>query len=100
MTRSELRLLARQARDLKPLLHVGKAGLTDGVISQTRALLANHSLIKVRLPGDGREAVRAQAADLAARVPCELVNLTGCVAVYYLPPDVAEVNEDVTASRE
>jgi RNA-binding protein YhbY len=67
-----------RANRLKPAAAVGKAGLTEGVLAQLRTLLAQHDLVRVRLPR-GEEA-ESLAREIAARVPCELVARTGFVA--------------------
>ena len=42
--------------DLKPLILVGDAGLTESVLAEYESTLAHHELIKVRVRGGDREA--------------------------------------------
>ena len=42
------KLLEKAAHDLQPVVIVGGAGLTDGVVQMTAASLAAHELIKVK----------------------------------------------------
>jgi putative YhbY family RNA-binding protein len=51
--RSDLR---SQAHGLKPIVLIGEAGLSETVVKEIDAGLNAHSLIKVRVFGDDREA--------------------------------------------
>ena len=76
------RTLRGLAHDLEPVVHVGKAGLTDELVAQVARALDAHELIKVRvLVGKDekddlvREIERATGAAEAGRV--------GHVAILY-----------------
>jgi RNA-binding protein len=69
------RTLRGLAHDLEPVVHVGKAGLTDELVAQVACALDAHELIKVRvLVGKDekddlvREIERATGAAEAGRV--------------------------------
>lgn len=75
LTGKQKRTLRGLAHDLEPVVHVGKAGLTDELVGQVARALDAHELIKVRvLVGkDGKDALvaeleRATGAAEAGRV--------------------------------
>ena len=74
--------LTRKAHALQPVVHIGKAGLTDEVVQAVDKALEDHELIKVRFVQfkDERDAI--------ARMVCEkldttLVRVVGNIAIYY-----------------
>src|SRR3569833_1521436 len=73
------------AHDLKPLIRLGNAGLTEAVAAETARALHDHELIKVKGPGGDREARDAVFTDLAQRTASALVHRIGNVAVFYRP---------------
>jgi RNA-binding protein len=56
LTEKQRRHLKGLAHRLKPVILMGNAGLTDAVVAETHRALADHELIKVRLPGLERTA--------------------------------------------
>lgn len=66
-------------RPLRPMVLMGRTGLTD-------AVLAEIDRSKVRLSGD-REERRHLASQIASHVGAELVQLIGKVAVFYRPQE-------------
>jgi RNA-binding protein len=75
--------LRRLAHPLHPLVMLGQAGLTDGVVNELDRALADHELVKVSARV-GERAVRNEALDaLAARTSAELVQCVGHVGVFY-----------------
>ena len=54
LTSSQRKRLRGLAHDLKPLVHLGKAGLTDAALAQIDKELADHELIKVRFLESGQ----------------------------------------------
>ena len=82
LTNKQRRWLKGQAHSLEPFVHVGKGGLSAGVLDQAEAALARHELVKVRLIAD-REERGEQAAELAQRTGAELIGTIGRVAILY-----------------
>jgi RNA-binding protein len=76
--RKRLRALAHP---LEPIVHVGKSGLSEAVVSATVRALLDHELIKVRLHEP--EDKRAMAAELAARTGSGLCGLLGHTVILY-----------------
>lgn len=73
----QLRYLRGLGHHLKPLLQLGREGITDNVVNAANAVLAAHELIKVKI-GNGCLLERREAADaLAARTGSEIVQILG-----------------------
>jgi RNA-binding protein len=85
LTEKQRRHLKGLAHPLKPVILLGNAGLTDAVVAETSRALADHELIKVRLPGLDRLARDAALQTLAERTGSALVSRIGHVAVLFRP---------------
>ena len=85
LTDKQRRHLRGLAHDLKPLIRLGNAGLTEAVAAETARALHDHELIKVKGPGGDREARDALFTDLAQRTASTLVHRIGNIAVLYRP---------------
>jgi RNA-binding protein len=83
LSEKQRRHLRGLAHELKPVIRIGNAGLTDAVVSETARALHDHELIKVKVPGGDREARDALLADLARKTASALVHRIGNVAVLY-----------------
>jgi RNA-binding protein len=75
--------LRRLAHPLSPLVAVGRAGLSDGVIGEMERALTDHELVKVSARIGERDARNAALALLASRTASELVQRVGNVGVFY-----------------
>ena len=92
LTEKQRRHLRGLAHALKPVILVGNAGVSEGVVAETQRALHDHELIKVRLPGQAREDRDAALADLAQRCEAVLVNRIGHIATLYRPrPDLPRI---------
>jgi RNA-binding protein len=85
LTEKQRRHLKGLAHPLKPVILMGNAGLTEGVIAETQRALLDHELIKVRLPGQERVERDALLQTLADKTDSALVTRIGHVAVLYRP---------------
>ena len=80
LSSKQVRELKKLAHHKKPIVHVGKNGLTDGVLGEVNRGLFDHELIKVRfLEEDAKE----QAEALAERSRALLVSRQGHVVTLY-----------------
>jgi RNA-binding protein len=68
---------------LNPVLLIGNAGLTPGVIEEAKRALHDHELVKVKFRGAEREARDAGLAALATSTASVLVHRIGHTALYY-----------------
>ena len=85
MTAKQRRELLAQSHALNPAATIAADNLSDAVVTRVRACLAGRALVKVRIRADSGPECDAAAAELARRVPCELVKRVGRVAVLYRP---------------
>jgi len=84
LTSAQRKRLRGLAHDLRPLVLLGKEGLTEAALSQIDRELAQHELIKVRFLSL-KEEKRTAAREIESRLGCALAGLVGHVAIYYRP---------------
>ncbi len=70
------------AHHVKPVVHVGKNGVTDPVLHEVEEALDNHELIKVKLV-DPQGRKKELAAELATRSAGTAVGLVGNIVTLY-----------------
>jgi RNA-binding protein len=75
--------LRRLAHPMHPIVMLGNAGLTDGVVNELERALTDHELVKVGARVGNREARDEALSVLAARTASELVQRIGHVGVFY-----------------
>ncbi len=75
--------LRRLAHPMNPIVMLGNAGLTDGVIAELDRALKDHELVKVTARVGDREARDSALNDLASRTSSEIVQRIGHVGVFY-----------------
>ncbi len=68
---------------LSPIVQIGKAGVTEGVVRQVEHALADHELIKVRVDADCPADRFAVADRLAERPGVNVVQIVGGVILLY-----------------
>jgi RNA-binding protein len=79
---SQRKYLKKQAHSLKPVVQIGKLGLTDNVIQSVDLALSAHELIKVKF-GDFQDQKHDLAAELTTATASELVTIVGNIAILY-----------------
>jgi RNA-binding protein len=75
--------LRRLAHPMNPIVMLGNAGLTDGVVNELERALSDHELVKVAARVGDRDARDAALSALAARTMSEIVQRIGHVGVFY-----------------
>jgi RNA-binding protein len=75
--------LRRLAHPLSPIVMLGNAGLTEGVVSELDRALTDHELVKVSARVGDRDARNEALASLASRTGAEIVQQVGNVGVLY-----------------
>lgn len=82
LTSNQRKYLRGQAHGLKPVVQIGRAGLTAGVIQNLREALEHHELIKVKF-GEFKDQKDAVSAEIMDRLVCEQVGKIGHVVIFY-----------------
>ena len=83
ITQSQRRHLRKLAHHLKPVVIIGNAGLSEGVLGEIDAALAHHELIKVRVNTADREERQAMIERIAQATGADWVLSIGHVAAFY-----------------
>ena len=92
LTEKQRRYLRGLAHPLKPVILLGKEGLTDSVAKETARALHDRELVKVKGLGGDRDARDAAFTALAERTGSALVHRIGNVGVLYRPrPDLKRI---------
>jgi len=80
-----MRELKARAQLLKPVLHLGHEGLTDGLVEALDRSLDQHGLVKLRF-GDRKDQRKQLSRELAARTGATLVLQVGHTATFHRAP--------------
>lgn len=83
LTESQCKHLRRLGHHLKPIVLVGSAGLSEGVLTEINSSLDHHELIKVRVRTSRRKERDELIRDLTTRSLAQLIQRTGNVALIY-----------------
>jgi RNA-binding protein len=69
LTPKQRQFLKAQAHGLKPVVHIGKAGVTDGLSAELDAMLDSLELLKLKLNQNTFEDLDSVQAALSQKVP-------------------------------
>jgi RNA-binding protein len=83
LSEKQKKYLRRLAHPLSPVVMVGNAGVTDGVVGELERALSDHELVKVSARVGERDARKEALASLANRTAAEIVQQVGNVGVFY-----------------
>ena len=83
LTGKQARYLRGLGHGLKPILQVGKGGITDSFVHQVSQALETHELIKVKLIKSAPETAKSAGEEFAARVPCQIAQTIGKTLLLY-----------------
>lgn len=83
LTEPQKKLLRQLAHQLRPVLLVGSAGVSDAVVNEAEQALLAHELIKARVRAGERDARDAAIDRLVSATGATLVQRIGNVAVLY-----------------
>ena len=98
LTSKQRAYLAALAHDKKPVVLLGHKGLSESLITETKAALLAHELIKARLAEGGSD---EDAQALAAGAGAELVDRLGRVVILYRPhPDKPKIKLPSTRKKK
>jgi RNA-binding protein len=82
LTVTEIKKLKSRAHHLKPLIQIGKNGLTPSLITAVDKALFDHELIKIRFQ-DFKEEKKDLAARIEEETGCEMISMIGNVLTVY-----------------
>ena len=82
LTSRERNILRKEAHTLKPIIMIGKNGVTSELKAAVDAALADHELIKVKFLGF-KEDRRALSSSMADSVKAEVISVIGNIAILY-----------------
>jgi putative YhbY family RNA-binding protein len=85
LTSAERSSLRAEAHALSPVVIIGEAGLTPGVLKEIDGSLDSHGLIKVRVFGDDREARLAIYETICEKLDAAPIQHIGKLLVVYRP---------------
>ena len=82
----EKKYLRGLAHELKPLVLIGKEGITDGIVRATEEGLSQHELIKIKF-NDFKEKNQKETlmGELVGQTGSEQVGMIGHTAILYRP---------------
>jgi RNA-binding protein len=83
LSEKQKKYLRRLAHPMNPIVMLGNAGLTEGVVNELDRALTDHELVKVAARVGARDARDAALLTLASRTSAELVQRVGHVGVFY-----------------
>lgn len=87
LTAKQRQYLKGLAHSFEPVVRVGKGGVSDAVVEETKKSLAAHELIKVRFEIDDGKLRRAFAEKLAAATESHVAGSVGKIAILYRERD-------------
>jgi RNA-binding protein len=87
LTGKQRQFLKGLAHALSPIVRVGKGGVTESVIAETRKSLESHELIKVRIDVDEGAERKSFAERLATAADAHLAGTVGKIAILYRERD-------------
>lgn len=83
LTEHQKKFLRRLGHDLKPVIMVGEAGLSESVMTEYESTLAHHELIKVRVRVGDRDARDEIIRKLCDDSSAQLIQRVGNVALLF-----------------
>jgi RNA-binding protein len=90
LTNPQIRKLKALAQRLDPVIHLGRAGLSEAFLRAVNEELDRHELIKLRFD-DFKDQRKELAPQIAEQTNSQLVWIVGHVAVFYREqPDPAK----------
>lgn len=94
LSSGQRRELAAKGNRLKASIIVRADDLSESAVTHVRNAFGDHELIKVRFSTNDRNECIQAADGLAERVPCELVQRVGRVALLYRSKEIADDKDE------
>ena len=83
LSETQKKYLRGLGHQLKPVIMIGDAGLSDAVLKEFCATIEHHELVKVRVRAGDRETRDSIISELCAKGSAELVTRIGNVALVF-----------------
>jgi len=83
LSEPQKKFLRGLGHQLKPVIMIGDAGLTESVLKEFESTIGHHELIKVRVRVGDRAARDEIIGELCSKGPANLVTRIGNVALMY-----------------
>lgn len=74
LTKKELK---GKGTELKATMHIGKEGVTDGLVEELAIQMKAHRLVKVKVLASSSDKKKEMAEELATKVGAELIEIRG-----------------------
>jgi RNA-binding protein len=87
LTSAQRKFLRAQAHELRPVVMIGAAGLTEVVVKEVERSLAAHELIKIRVLSNDREARERHIRAICQAVSAARVQHIGKLLLIYRPAE-------------
>lgn len=85
MKNTDIKVLRGIGHKLDPIITIGANGITDPLVQETLRALADHELIKVKIPAGDGETRRSMGDELAAATDSLAVHRIGRMVLLYKP---------------
>jgi RNA-binding protein len=92
LTSKQKKFLRGLAHSIKPVVQVGKHGLSDALTQEVDRALASHELLKIKVAGDRDERDEVASA-LAERLGAEIAGRIGGVVILYRRQDDPDLRQ-------
>ncbi len=89
LTSKHRKILEKAAHDLQPVVIIGGAGLTDGVIQMADKTLADHELIKIKF-NEYKDEKTELVEQIVQKCDAALVRIIGNIAILFRPAENPE----------
>jgi RNA-binding protein len=87
LTSKQKQFLKGVAHPLSPVVRVGKGGVSDAVVEETKKSVDAHELIKVRIDADDSALRKELASKLAAASDSQMAGMVGKTLILYRQRD-------------
>lgn len=92
LTSSARKNLRSQAHHLKPVVMVGRNGVSEQLIASVNAALKDHELIKVKFL-DFKDEKKEISGEIAVVTKSEVVGIIGNIAIFYRQHPLPEMRK-------
>lgn len=82
LSSKQRKTLRGMAHELKPIVQIGKSGLTESLMANLEEALEHHELLKVKF-GDLKEHKKELSATICERLKCEVVGMIGHTVILF-----------------